>query len=254
MTGDRLSINRIARRWAAEYDQADIQARDIEDDLLTAVLHGEFEFSVTPPFEFNIPPPQEFPEDPQEPEAPGPPKNFDARLRVLVETFDRDGAPVNSGKLQIFLNTRMNAPGARVEEARRFIARDIFISIPVFKRWCDRPEFAEWAQVKGLSRPQFIDAQGAIPSDPSLPQQSKKKTGRGGRKKGSGSLAQQDQSLIDKMKESLSGKGPYANMTIWRVAMELAAEAEGNGTQESKAKRLCKRYKEELTSQRAELR
>lgn len=155
MTGDRLSLDRIARRWAAEADQAGSQPSDIADDLVNAALRGEFEFSVMPITE-------------------EPPENFDARLGVMVETFARDGAPVTAGQLQDYLKVRRNVSGAPVEEARRVLARDIDLSFHGFRLWCNRPEFPEWALSRGLSRPRFIDGQGPDASDAALPRQDKR--------------------------------------------------------------------------------
>lgn len=185
MTGVRLSIDRIARRWAAEAEQAASQPSDIAGDLVAAALRGEFEFGirpitkptsviaddslndalgedfefgVTPLFKYNPPPPPELAEDPEPLE--GAPGNYDARLGVMVEVFNRDGDPVNAGQLQAYLKTRKSAPGGREEEALRFMARDIYLSVEGFRRWCDRPEFDKWARLMGLSQPLFIDEQG----------------------------------------------------------------------------------------------
>lgn len=204
MTGDRLSLDLIARRWSAEADQAGIQASDIADELVSAALAGEFDFGVMPIaksrsviaddlindalgddfefgvtnlFEYNPPPLSEFPKHPEPPDARGAPKNFDARLGVMVETFTRDGAPVNAGQLQNYLNTMKSARGATDAEARRILAREIDLSIQGFRLWLDHLEFAEWAQSRRLSRPLFIDEQGAAPTEPSSPQNAASRVG-----------------------------------------------------------------------------
>ncbi len=62
---------------------------------------------------------------------------------------------------------------------------------------------------------------------------------RGGRKKGSGSLAGKDARLVEVMKPLVAdGK------SAWAAAMEVVDVADGSGTVESKAKRLVARFKE----------
>ena len=68
---------------------------------------------------------------------------------------------------------------------------------------------------------------------------------RGGRKKGSGSLAADDAPLLELMKPLIAGGKAH-----WAAAMEVVGKAAGTSTDESKAKRLVKRFKEwEKTTQ-----
>ncbi len=60
-----------------------------------------------------------------------------------------------------------------------------------------------------------------------------------GRKKGSGSLAAKDEPLLELMKPLIAGGKSY-----WPTAMEVAPQAAGAGTVESRAKRLVVRFKE----------
>ena len=62
---------------------------------------------------------------------------------------------------------------------------------------------------------------------------------RGGRKKGSGSLASKDAPLLEVMKSHIAG-----DTSLWGAAMSVVSEAAGNSSDESKAKRLVARYKE----------
>ncbi len=72
-----------------------------------------------------------------------------------------------------------------------------------------------------------------------------RRRGRGGRKPGSGSYASKDKPLLELMKPLIAG-----GKTHWAAAMEVVGKAAGTSTDESKAKRLVKRFKEwEKTTQ-----
>ena len=168
---DRLSIDRIARLWTAESDKVGVGAEDIAEDLIDAALRGEFQYS--PKGDWRSP----IPDEPLEELLPitecqtserstwsstifpptGAPANYDPRLAMLIETFDRDGNAINSSQLQTYVDARKTAPGATDRETRRIVASDIFLSVEGFRRWCDEPEFAGWARLRGLSRPWFIE-------------------------------------------------------------------------------------------------
>jgi hypothetical protein len=73
-----LPIRWIAKRWAAEANRPE-DAAEIENDLIDAVLLGEFQFPVAVEV-IRL-------------EDGSIPSNYDARLRSLVETFSRDSRP-----------------------------------------------------------------------------------------------------------------------------------------------------------------
>ena len=144
---DRLSIHRAAKLWAAG---TGADAQDIEDDLIDAALHGEFQFR---------------PDEIARGEDGGLPANFDARLRLQVETFNQNGDPVTALDLKKYINPpdrwRPGAPprgSAHAEKAarQRELAKGTLISMNGLRRWCDQPGFLEWATPRGLKRPNFI--------------------------------------------------------------------------------------------------
>ena len=177
-SSDRLSIYRISNFWAAETNQAGIVPEDIAEDLIDAALHGEFQYSPKGDWRSSIPgepldkllPIKEH----QTSESPqtgakcanwssaifpptGAPTNYDPRLGMLIECFDRDGNAINSSQLQKYLDARKSAPGAIDRVTRQLVAHEVFLSVEGLRLWCDRPEFAEWAKLRGLSRPCFIE-------------------------------------------------------------------------------------------------
>ena len=64
-----------------------------------------------------------------------------------------------------------------------------------------------------------------------------------GRKKGQGSLAQFDEPLIEEMHKLIGGDEEEAS--VYSAAQQVAGQAKGAGTLESKIDRLRKRYREE---------
>ena len=90
----------------------------------------------------------------------------------------------------------------------------------------------------GLRRRSLLGSK-AVPLLPTKPR------GGGGRKKGSGSFAGKDKPLLELMKPLIADGKAH-----WAAAMEVVDKAAGAGTDESKAKRLVKRFKEwEKTTQ-----
>ena len=84
---DRLPIHRIAKLWATE---ASVDPQDIEDDLILAALNREFQFR---------------PEEIVGAEDGALPANFDARLRLQIEIFNQNGAPVTALDLKKHINS-----------------------------------------------------------------------------------------------------------------------------------------------------
>ncbi len=83
---DRFSIYRVAKLWAAE---AGADAQDIEDDLIDAALNGEFQFRL---------------DEIVRGEDGALPANFDARLRLQIDTFRQKGGTVTAGDLKKYIN------------------------------------------------------------------------------------------------------------------------------------------------------
>ena len=143
---DRLSIHRVAKLWAAE---AGADAQDIEDDLILAALNREFQFR---------------PEEIVRGEDGVPPANFDRRLRLQIEIFNQNGAPVTALDLKKHINSPDPgrwSPGAPPpplgrDARRREVAKKTLISMTGLRQWCDQPGFLEWATPRGLKRPNFI--------------------------------------------------------------------------------------------------
>lgn len=152
---DWLSIDRISKLWAAETKQAGILPEDIAGDLVEAAEFGKFEHPVhsredAPRGKLTY---KETREDgtveTKETEQPGV-GPYGSPLRM------RDGRRVNSIDIANYIKTRETAPGTTDRETRRTVASEIFLSVEGLRRWCDEPGFAEWAQLRGLSRPKFI--------------------------------------------------------------------------------------------------
>ena len=183
---DRLSIDQIARLWATENEKAAFGAEDIATDLINAALRGDFQYSPKGDWCSSIPdetldellPITErqtsertqtgtegatwsstiFP-------PTGAPANYDPRLAMLIETFDRDGNAINSSQLQTYLDARKSGPGTTDGETRQLVAREVFLSDAGLRRWVDGPDFAAWAKRRRLSRPMFIDLAGGDGAD-----------------------------------------------------------------------------------------
>ena len=153
---DRLSIDQIGRRWAKENEKAAFGADDIAEDLVKAAETGEFEHPThsredAPPWKLTYKEDQEDGTvETKETEQPG--------VGPYRSTLSRrDGQPVNAIGIQNYIKAGHTSPGATDRETRRIVARETFLSVEGLRRWCDRSEFPEWAQLRGLSRPRFID-------------------------------------------------------------------------------------------------
>ncbi len=240
-----LSLDRIARRWAAETGRPEeITPADIAGDLIQAAISGEFEFPAArrddaPRVEYAY-------EDHKEDGTPVAKKGLQPAIGPYFSALSiANGNPLTASQVQAYLKARQNASGAKDEDTRQVIARDVFLSIEGLQRWCARPEFAEWARIRGLSQPQFIDGQSGTTQDGSVTRPSKRRVRRGGgRKKGSGSWAVQDQPLIEEMNRLIkSGEVKSA----WAAATRVTERARGEGTSESKTKRLHRRYKDQFS-------
>ncbi len=151
---DRLCINEIAKLWKGE-SNTPLSADDIASVLLDAALNGEFQFR---------------PEGAIRGEDGTLPRNFDVRLRLLIETSRRTGAPVTAHGWQKYidpLSTARWTPGgplsssgsaqADTEARRQGLTREIFISMRGLSRWCDQPAFEKWVNRRKLGRPNFMD-------------------------------------------------------------------------------------------------
>ena len=125
---DHLSIHQIAELWVAKSDTP-LDLKDIEGALLQAAMEGEFEF----PFKT-----ASLPEDEVLP------TNVDVRLQLQIETYGRDGKPINS------LDLKKHAEGSLD------LTRETLISMAGLQLWCDREEFAGWAQLRRMKRPNFL--------------------------------------------------------------------------------------------------
>lgn len=153
---DRLSIDQIARFWAVENENAAFGAEDIAGELLKASVSGEFEHPThsradAPLGEYTY-------EEPQEDGTVEIKKTKHPGVGPYLSALSMEGGqPVNAVDILNYIKARQTAPGATDRETRRIIAREVFLSVEGFRRWCDEPEFAERAQLRGLSRPKFID-------------------------------------------------------------------------------------------------
>jgi len=127
---NHLPIRWIAKRWAAEANRPDDVA-EIENDLIDAALHGEFQF------------PARVDEIRRDDDTF--PSNYDLRLRMSVETFDRNGKPRSAHHLQRY----------RLVRADREFVQEICISIEGLRRFAGQHEFNTWAKLRGLKRPTF---------------------------------------------------------------------------------------------------
>ncbi len=165
---DWLSIDRISKLWAAETKEAGILPEDIAGDLVEAAEFGEFEHPMysredAERVKYTY---EETREDgtveTKETEQPGV-GPYRSALRM------RDEQPFNGVAIQNYIKARQTAPGATDRETRRIIAREVFLSVEGLLCWCDEPEFAEWAKLRGLSRPRFIEPQGDVSAPASDP-------------------------------------------------------------------------------------
>ena len=153
---DRLSIDQIARLWVAETEKGGFGAEDIAGDLVRAAELGDFEHPThsradAPLGEYTY-------EEPQEDGTVEIRKTKQAGVGPYRSAMSmRDEQPVNGAAIQNYIKARQTAPGATDRETRRIVARDNFLSVEGLRRWCDEPGFAEWAKLRGLSRPRFID-------------------------------------------------------------------------------------------------
>lgn len=165
---DRLSIDQIARLWAAENENAAFGADDIAGRLVGAAESGEFEH---PTYSREDAPPWKLThEESQEEGTVETKETTQPGVGPYLSTLTmQDGRPVNAVDIQNYIKARQTAPGATDRETRRVVAREIFLSVEGLRRWCDEPGFGEWAKLRGLSRPRFIEPQddGSAPaSDP----------------------------------------------------------------------------------------
>ena len=91
---------------------------------------------------------------------------------------------------------------------------------------------------------------GKIRLEDARPDQQRKKAakprGRGGRKPGSGAYTNQDRVLWKKMKAALD---QGAAKSIWEAAGQFANKAPGDGTEDSKRRRLTKGYSDWISTQ-----
>ncbi len=151
--GRRLSIERIARLWASDSGNRGLLVEDIAAELVDAAVRGEFEIT---------------PEGSWHRQDGKPPDNYDVRSGRLIEVFTDEGKPIGANQLNQFLETH----GARTSrhQAKKMIARDAFLSLEGLRRWCNRPQFADWADLLGLSRPGFLERQSdtstGVPTQP----------------------------------------------------------------------------------------
>ena len=103
-------------------------------------------------------------------------------------------------------------------------------------------EFAAWWEARGWELPaEFPGSDKAMENKGETTAASSTPSPGRGRPKGSGSYKTKDEPLLLKMRERLKAEPGKA---VTAVASELAPEAEGYGTPESKVKRLVKRYRE----------
>ena len=150
---DQLCINEIAKLWKGESDTP-LSADDIASVLLDAVLNEEFQFR---------------PEGAIRGEDGTLPRNFDVRLRLLIETSRRNGNPVRASDWRKHIEPPSlarwtpggpSSPGgsahADTEAKRQALKREIFISMPGLSRWCNQPAFEKWASRRKLGRPTFM--------------------------------------------------------------------------------------------------
>lgn len=165
---DRLSIDQIARRWAAENENAAFGAEDIAGCLVKAAESGEFEYPThsredAPPWNLTYEETQE--DGTAETKETVQPGVGPYRSALSMQ----DERLVNSIDIQNYIKARQTAPGATDRETRQIVAREIFLSVEGLQRWCDEPEFTEWAKLRGLSRPCFIGPQGDVSESTSDP-------------------------------------------------------------------------------------
>lgn len=137
--GDRLTLAQIARRWAAESPQASIREADILEELVLAARRGEFQFALA----------QEWHD-----EENRKPPNYDLRMAALIETCDAEGRIVSTTTIA---HHERAHPG-------HTLGAVLYLSIEGLRKWCARPQFAEWARVRGLRPPAFLvgEAQSAL--------------------------------------------------------------------------------------------
>jgi hypothetical protein len=137
-----LSIERIGRLWAAEARDAAVSAEDIANDLMDAALRGEFEFPV---------------EGDRHIGSKDAPKNIDPETSKFTELFNDEGLPVWSQHLAPYILSKQTQQDGRSRlQAKLEVAREVRLSLQGLERWCDRPDFASWAALRGLSVPTFV--------------------------------------------------------------------------------------------------
>jgi hypothetical protein len=136
-SGERLSFKEIASRWLKELPDSGIGAEDLALDLVTKALQGRFG---TP-----LPPAKKDEERPC---------NVDPRFGHMTELSERCGEPVRVADLHIFLaEARRHGPES---VGLRSIAQDVLLSLDGLRHWCNSPKFEDWADARGLERPNFL--------------------------------------------------------------------------------------------------
>lgn len=135
------TIATFARLWAAEAAGA-AEIIEVKLYLLDAAANGAFCLPTTHEWRK---------------EAKVKPWNYDPRLGMLVETFERPGMRGQYIVPSLIKNTLTARRRQHGDAAVGALAREIVVSIDGLKAWCNRPDFPEAAAAHGLTRPRLLD-------------------------------------------------------------------------------------------------